>query len=286
VFVTANYKMSFDCLRTALDGRDGWVLVLDTNGINVWCAAGKGTFGTEELIARIAATRLPELVSHRKLVLPQLGAPGIAAHEVGKRSGFRVTYGPVRAADLPAFLGAGMKATSQMRRVTFGLTERLVLIPMEVVPGLKYAAAVAGCVFLLAGLGRSGYTLGRTLEYGTVPALLCLLAFLGGAVATPALLPWVPGRAFSLKGAMIGFAIALTYALLRLRPPISGSAVFASLPWLLALPAISSFFAMNFTGASTYTSLSGVKREMRIAVPAQAAAMVAGVGLWLAHRFL
>jgi hypothetical protein len=27
--------------------------------------------------------------------------------------------------------------------------------------------------------------------------------------------------------------------------------------------------AMNFTGSSTYTSLSGVKKEMRIAVPVQ-----------------
>ena len=47
VLVTANYKMSFDRLRQALPGRDAWILVLDTNGINVWCAAGKGTFATE-----------------------------------------------------------------------------------------------------------------------------------------------------------------------------------------------------------------------------------------------
>jgi hypothetical protein len=48
VLVTANYKMSFDRLRRALPGRNAWILVLDTKGINVWCAAGKGTFGTAE----------------------------------------------------------------------------------------------------------------------------------------------------------------------------------------------------------------------------------------------
>ncbi len=53
VFVSANYKMSFDVLRESLDGRSGWILVLDTKGINVWCAAGKGTFGTAELVGRI-----------------------------------------------------------------------------------------------------------------------------------------------------------------------------------------------------------------------------------------
>jgi CO dehydrogenase/acetyl-CoA synthase gamma subunit (corrinoid Fe-S protein) len=49
VLVTANYKMSFDALRRELGGLDAWILVLETDGINVWCAAGKGTFGTEEV---------------------------------------------------------------------------------------------------------------------------------------------------------------------------------------------------------------------------------------------
>jgi hypothetical protein len=58
VFVTANYKLSFDTLRKNLDGMDGWILVLDTKGINVWCAAGKKTFGTAELIRQINQTSL------------------------------------------------------------------------------------------------------------------------------------------------------------------------------------------------------------------------------------
>jgi CO dehydrogenase/acetyl-CoA synthase gamma subunit (corrinoid Fe-S protein) len=46
VLVSANYKLSFNTLRSNLDGLDAYILVLDTKGINVWCAAGKGTFGT------------------------------------------------------------------------------------------------------------------------------------------------------------------------------------------------------------------------------------------------
>jgi acetyl-CoA decarbonylase/synthase complex subunit gamma len=65
VLVSANYKMSFDELRSALPGRDLWILVLDTKGINVWCAAGKGTFGTEELVKRIASSGLSQVVAHR-----------------------------------------------------------------------------------------------------------------------------------------------------------------------------------------------------------------------------
>ena len=121
VLVTANYKMSFDRLREALPGRDVWILVLDTDGINVWCAAGKGTFGTEELVGRIKSSGLINIVKHRKLILPQLGAPGVSAHLVAKLSGFKVQYGPIRAEDLPAYLDAGCKATAQMRIITFPL---------------------------------------------------------------------------------------------------------------------------------------------------------------------
>ena len=72
VFVTANYTFSFDALRSSLKGIDGYILVLDTQGVNVWCAAGKGTFGTDELVFRITATRLHEVVKHRVVILPQL----------------------------------------------------------------------------------------------------------------------------------------------------------------------------------------------------------------------
>jgi len=92
VLVSANYKLSFDALRKELRGLDAWIMVLDTKGVNVWCAAGKGTFGTDEIIRRIKKIRLEEIVNHKRLIVPQLGAPGVAAHHVRKRCGFSVTY--------------------------------------------------------------------------------------------------------------------------------------------------------------------------------------------------
>ena len=61
VVVTGNYKMTYDAVRRTLAGRDNWVLVLETYGINVWCAAGKGTFGTEEIVRRVAASGLADM---------------------------------------------------------------------------------------------------------------------------------------------------------------------------------------------------------------------------------
>ena len=93
VLVTANYKLTFDQLRSSLDDLDAWLLVVDTRGINVWCAAGKGTFCAEEVARVVLETRLAEIVDHRRLVLPQLSAPGVAAHKVKEACGFRASSG-------------------------------------------------------------------------------------------------------------------------------------------------------------------------------------------------
>ncbi len=286
VFVSANYKLSFDHLRRALAGRDGWILVLDTKGINVWCAAGKGTFGTEEVVARVEAVGLGDVVSHRKLILPQLGAPGVSAPEVRKRTGFHVVYGPVRAADLPAFLDAEMQATPEMRRVRFGLRDRLVLVPVEAVLGGRSALLVALGFLVLGGLGPGVWAVGRMLSDGLRSAVLFLIAFLASVVLTPALLPWLPGRAFALKGAWIGAALDAGLVLFtRAHPGYFGGQVSLA-GWLLIIPALASFLGMNFTGSSTYTSLSGVQKEMRTAVPLQAACALGGVAFWLVGRFV
>ncbi len=290
VMVSANYKLSFDRLRSQLGGLDAWILVLDTRGINVWCAAGKGTFGTDELVARIEATGLRDVVTHRTLVVPQLGAPGVAAHEVKKQSGFRVLYGPVRAEDLPAYLDAGMTASDRMRRVRFPLAERLAVIPVEVVMAAKYVLIIAACFLLAGGLGPGGYSWSGVADVGLWSAALLLGATLLSVILTPALLPWLPGRALAIKGTWVGLAILLAvlghawYHGGPLGRMFEGSLNLAA--WCLLIPASASFFAMNFTGATTYTSLSGVRKEMALAVPLQACAALAGTVCWLAGRFV
>ncbi|MBP2675530.1 MAG: putative corrinoidprotein [Deltaproteobacteria bacterium] len=286
VLVSANYKMSFDRLRSSLPGRDAWILVLDTDGVNVWCAAGKGTFGTDEIVRRVKDAALDRIVTHRVLVVPQLGAPGVSAHEVRKHCGFHVEYGPVRAEDLPAYLDAGMNASPGMREVRFGLRDRVVLIPVEVVMGAKYALFLAAIFLLLGGLGSDGFSLAGVRTTGLAGAALVLGSFLGGAVLGPILLPWLPGRAFSVKGAALGLALAVGVAICGWL----GSGRFGPwthlAAWLLMAPSLASFVVMNYTGASTYTSLSGVLREMRFAIPAQIAAAVIGFGFWLGGLFI
>ena len=285
VLVTANYKMSFDRLRQALPGMHAWILVLDTKGINVWCAAGKGTFGTSELVHRIRAVGLEQVVTHRNLILPQLAGPGIAAYQVKKVSGFRVLYGPIRAEDLPAFMENGFRATPAMRRKTFTFWERVVLIPVELVGALKSYVIVSTCFFFVSGFGRSGTYWANTMDYGLFAGAALFAAVAAGAVLTPLLLPWLPGRAFAQKGLIPGLVAALVLAVFRADRLGSWVGYLEMLGWFFLVPAVSAYLAMNFTGSSTYTSLSGVRKEMRWAVPLEIAAGIIGLSLWLGSRF-
>jgi acetyl-CoA decarbonylase/synthase complex subunit gamma len=286
VLVTANYKMSFDKLREALPGRNMWILALDTGGINVWCASGKGTFGTMELVGRIKSSGLSQIVSHRELILPQLSGPGVAAHHVKKLSDFKVIYGPIRARDLPTFLEDGLKATPEMRLKNFTTLERMVLIPMELVGALKVGLIVIPILFLLALLGRSGEGWTNALSHGLFSILATLTVILVGTVLTPLLLPWLPGRAFSVKGLSLGILTVAAVMAFRWNDWITWTGRLEISAWFFLIPAASAFLAMNFTGASTYTSLSGVRKEMRWALPLEIAAGIVGLGLWLGSNFL
>ena len=286
VLVTANYKMSFDKLREALPGRDGWVLVLDTKGINVWCAAGKGTFGTIELVGRIKSSGLTQIVSHRDLILPQLSGPGVAAHHVKKLSGYKVIYGPIRATDLPFFLDNGLKATPEMRLKTFTILERIVLIPMELMVALKAGLIIIPILFLITYFLRLREGWADGMNHGLLSVLAILVAILAGAILTPLLLPWLPGRAFSVKGLTIGILTGLALLSFYWGIWITQGGRLEIIAWLFLIPTLSAYIAMNFTGASTYTSLSGVRKEMRWALPLEIGAGIVGLILWLGSQFI
>jgi len=268
VLVTANYKLTFDRLRVRLDGIDAWILVLDTQGINVWCAAGKGTFGTEELVRKIQDVGLDRVVGHRILVLPQLGAPGVAAHDVRRETGFRVEYGPVDAKDIPRYLADGCRVRPGMRRVRFPLKDRLALIPLELIQAFKFVPIFLIWVIALRFIRDhriSGEIIKDFIPY--------LTAFLGGSVLFQILLPWLPFRSFLLNGWLLGMAVIPAVSL-------AAGVERSFLPsLLLMLPPVTAYIAFNFTGATTYTSLSGVRKELARGLPALILSVVAGMVL-------
>lgn len=283
VLVTANYKLTFDSLRKELASQNAWILVLDTKGVNVWCAAGKGTFGTAELNNRINLVQLQKVVSHRRIILPQLGAPGVAAHEVLKNTGFKVLYGPVYAADIVRYLQNNQTATPDMRRIHFNLRDRLAVVPVELNPLLKLIPVM----FVLLVIFNAITPAGGGIRAAFLPSLYQLMPFAGatilGTLGIAALLPYIPFRSFAAKGLLLGVlwsAVVIQYRELFLLPdnPLMTAA------GILFILSLTSFFSLNFTGSTTYTSLSGVQKETLITVPLVALASLSGLVLSIIYK--
>ncbi len=274
VLVSANYTLSFDALRSALRGIDAYLLILNTFGINVWCAAGKGTFGTDELNLRIETSGLGQYVSHRTVIVPQLGAAGIAAHEVKRQSGFKVAYGPVRAEDLPQYLKT-KELTPEMRQARFNFMDRLALVPVELTSLFLPTLLIATAIYFAGGLFMS---------------LAVAFGVLTGAALFPLLLPCLPTKDFSTKGFVLGALYAALLVLLNGIWSEAGTALWLKILWSLShfliWPALVGYLGLNFTGSTPFASRSGVRREIYRYVRIMAIAFVLGVILNLVTGFL
>jgi len=270
VLVTGNYRLGFDILRRDLAGVHCWILVLETNGISVSCAADAGLFGAEEIVSRVQKARLAEVVGHRVLVLPQPAAARVDAALVARHTGFEVRTGPLRSGDIPAYFARGLQATPEMREVRFALRDRLVLVPMEVTRSLARFPAFAFVAILFAGLGPGGVTLGRAWAGSGTLLALGLGAILSGSVLVPLLPPLVPPRAFSFRGWVLGAAV--TAVLLHGLGLAAGKDPFLLVACWLFFPAASAGMALSFADATPFTAL---RAEHRAALPvfAVAAAM-------------
>jgi acetyl-CoA decarbonylase/synthase complex subunit gamma len=119
-------------------------------------------------------------------------------------------------------------------------------------------------------------------ESGLRAILNVFIAYSSGIIITPLFLPYLPGRQFSLKGFIAGLIVAfILFHFSR-----TGNNIYEKIAWFTIIPVISSFMAMNFTGSSTFTSLSGVKKEMKVAVPLQIIFSVVGIILLIISKLL
>ncbi len=197
VLVTGNFDLTVRRLVKAIDRRlHVWLLVVDSGGINIWCAAGGGFLTAERIIGAISTSRLDEVVNHRALILPQLCANGVDGWLIRKQTKWGVHWGPVRAADLPAYIQTGRKKSDDMRQVRFPLRDRLEML-----------AATMGFYALLI----------------LIPVALLwpasfwplLAAMLGLSLFYAITLPWLPGSdglAKSLPLTLIALAGMLLYS--------------------------------------------------------------------------
>ena len=169
-----------------------------------------------------------------------------------------------------------------MRRVKFPVLDRLVLVPLEVIPLLKKYPLYALVVLLIFGIQPEGI-LFREAFSGGLPFLTAgLLSIFAGAVLTPLLLPFIPFRSFAVKGLLTGLAVFIP--LLHFTGMFSNLHVLLMAAVVLFFPALGSYIALLFTGSTTFTGISGVEKEIKVFSPFYIGALAVSLLLVAAYK--
>jgi ubiquinone/menaquinone biosynthesis C-methylase UbiE len=230
VLVTGNFNLTVRRLVRAIDGQvNAWVLVADSAGINVWCAAGGGYFTAEKVIAAVKSSHLNEVVRHHALILPQLSANGVDGWRIRKETGWGVHWGPARARDIPAYLAGKRKKTDKMRWVKFPLKDRLEMVTVTL--GF-YALLILMPVFFF-----------WRLSFWPVTFSLLGLSYFYAVVH-----PWLPGRDGLYKSIPLTLiALAGLFVYTTLWHPLPYVNIFH---WMVGLTGLSVFTGAELQGMS------------------------------------
>ena len=274
VIVTANYELTYYTVMRALskDNLDAWVLVCDTAGINVWCAARGIHFKTEDVIQMIRITRLSEFVTHREILLPQLAAAGMNPTEIRERTGFRARYGPVRIHDLGKWLNLGKPRPKprKMAIVTFNLRERMEQTVAHI-PFL-YAAILAKPILAILAIslfGGLGLLVILPVFYQEIlSAVLNIIiliaefniALFGNAFILGVFFPVLPakGNSFWRRGVALGLG-TLPFAALIMYGLQSHWTVIVT--WMILQFAMATSLTMDWSGMTSVSDPKVIRRE-------------------------
>jgi len=253
LLVTSNYLLTVFLVVRRIRAFNARLLIIDTDGINVWCAAGKGQFSDAEIRKQLDRYDR-ELLTHDTwltLILPKFSLSGVELRAL-RRAKIRPLIGPLHAKDLPAYLANPPLQDRDEDRVRFGLQARI----FTWLPGLVQ--------FLGYGLVAVIVLLGVELAFG-IPAPLGLLGIAALlATAYPILFPWLPGVRFAVKGIWLATFTSLGLSALNVGGILPPSDLIMAVLFTFA-SAI--FFALAYTGNSAVSNYSRVRQEIARFLP-------------------
>ena len=235
VFVTCNFDLTVRRVTRALRGLDCYLLVAPSKGINVWCAAGGGTFNAHSIVSVLKTSRITEKVNHRTLILPQLSAPGIDVARVERETDWRCKFGPVYARDIPGYVAAKFRKTEAMRRARFPLGNRLEMAVMWATP-----------LSLMLGI------LVAVLSPRSLPGVLALIwsfALVLLACYEP-VMRFVPGQVGLVKTLVLGLIGIVGVAVYGLT--IGGWGLWAVIGWSLGVLGVALVLGFDLEGQSPF----------------------------------
>ncbi|MFX1439422.1 MAG: methyltransferase domain-containing protein [Promethearchaeota archaeon] len=274
VVVTANYELTYYTVMRALakDRLNAWLLVCDTNGINVWCAARGIHFNSDDVVQMIRLTGLREVVNHNELILPQLSAAGMDPRMIQKRTGFRVRYGPVRIHDLSKWLALNKARPKprEMATVTFKLRERmeqsvshipflfaaLLWKPLALFLGLLWIVNIGSILVLPTLFGAVlSVTIALLLVFGQF-----LLALIGNAFTLGLVFPILPSKGNSFWRRGLGFA-AITLPIAFVIMMVLQIHWTTIIVWMVAQFVMATSLTMDFSGMTSVSDPKVIRQE-------------------------
>lgn len=267
LLVTANYHLTVFLLARRLRGRNARLLIIDSDGINVWCAAGKGQFSNREIVRQLDRYDSEILTGNRKLtlILPKFGMSGLDLREL-REKGYRPVIGPLYARDVPGFLDGARLENRSDDRVLFGLQARL----FTWLPGFLQFLGYSLLLALVLFIAEKG--LGWPVPLG----LMGITALL--ATAYPILFPVLPGKRFSIKGLWLALFVSVGIYASHVAGYVAVSDLIAAVPFTFAT---SLFFALSYTGNSAVSNYSRVRMETVRFLPLNLILYLVSIGSWV-----
>ncbi len=253
LLVTANYFLSVFLVVRRIRNLNARLLVIDTDGINVWCSAGKERFSNEEITKQLDRYDRSLLTEDKRvsLILPKLSLAGVRLREL-RKARIGPVIGPVYARDLPQYLSQPPFQDCDQDRVVFGLQSRLFTWLPGLVQVLGYSFGIVFVFWIVEQIWKLPVPLG----------IIAITAIL--ASAYPILFPWIPGRRFAVKGLWLAAFTSLIIFVLS----ATGKLDFADLPMALLFTfGTAVFYGLTYTGNSAVSNYSRVRKEIARFLP-------------------
>jgi hypothetical protein len=248
-------KSVYDSLRK--ENIDCFLLIIDSDGINVWCAAGGGHFTHTQILEAIRLYDVKDQINHTSLILPQLSATGVDRNVLAK-TGWKAIFGPVDIKDVSSFLKKLTKDPSASK-VTFNFVFRTLM-------GIQHAFFLICVLFLplLSLLGVLG-VLKVPLATFWISVVLQLLVI---SMITNFLFIWAYPifdftRSFFNKGllvALINSSITLGFLLIQGRSDSTLTIIF----WIALIIIVSLFVVLDLAGNTPYTNHLDVESDLTL----------------------
>ncbi|NOY67880.1 MAG: hypothetical protein GXP53_00070 [Deltaproteobacteria bacterium] len=258
LLVTANYHLTVFLLLRHIRHLNVRLLVVDTDGINVWCSAGgKGIFSSQAVMKQINRYpgHLNQTAQKLSLILPKLSLSGVDLHELRKNN-IRPIIGPVYAKDLPVYLtqaeSKGRFTDQSEARVIFGFKARLFTWLPGMVQYMGYS------ILLFVGFLFIEQFWGLRAPFGIIP----ITAIIG--TAYPLLFPYIPGHRFAVKGIFLAIFLSSAITLTALAGGAGGGQLISSVLFIFATAI---FIGLTYTGNSAVSNYSRVRKEVARFLP-------------------